>query len=60
VVLRGDAGFGNEPIMREAEQCGVPYLFKLRITANVKRAIVRMMGQSDWADAGHGWHGNLL
>jgi hypothetical protein len=56
-VLRGDAGFGNEPIMREAEQRGLPYLFKLRITANVKRAIVRMMGQSDWADAGHGWQG---
>ena len=37
VLLRGDAGFGNDPIMREAEQRGVAYLFKLRLTSNVKR-----------------------
>lgn len=56
-LLRGDAGFGNEPIMREAESRGVPYLFKLRQTANVKRAIIRVMGQSGWHDAGQGWQG---
>ena len=33
------AGFGNEPIMREAEQRGLAYLFKLRLTANVKRML---------------------
>jgi hypothetical protein len=26
--LRGDCGFGNEPIMREAEQRSLAYLFK--------------------------------
>ena len=56
-LLRGDAGFGNEPIMREAESRGLPYLFKLRQTANVKRAITRIMGQSGWGDAGQGWQG---
>jgi hypothetical protein len=56
-LLRGDAGFGNDPIMREAEQRGLPYLFKLRLTANVKRAAVRAMGRDGWVDAGHGWQG---
>jgi hypothetical protein len=56
-LLRGDAGFGNDPVMREAEQRGLPYLFKLRLSANVKRAAVRAIGQDGWADAGHGWQG---
>ena len=37
--LRGDSGFGTEAVMREAERRGLPYLFKLRLTANVKRLI---------------------
>ena len=53
-LLRGDKGFGNERIMAEAEKRGAPYLFKLRLTANVKRAIERM-SQNDWVDAGQGW-----
>jgi Transposase DDE domain group 1 len=56
-LLRGDAGFGNEPVMAAAERRDLPYLFKLRLTANVKRAIARAMGQSGWAKAGHGWEG---
>ena len=31
--LRGDSGFGTEAVMREAERRGLPYLFKLRLTA---------------------------
>ena len=27
-LLRGDANFGNEPVMREAEQRGQPYLLQ--------------------------------
>ncbi|HEY2533548.1 MAG TPA: transposase [Xanthobacteraceae bacterium] len=56
-MLRGDAGFGNEPIMSEAERRALPYLFKLRVTANVKKAITRAMGQSGWTSAGCGWEG---
>jgi hypothetical protein len=56
-LIRGDANFGNEPIMREAEQRGQPYLFKLRLTKGVKRAIERAMGEQDWQDAGAGWQG---
>jgi hypothetical protein len=56
-LLRGDAGWGNEPIMREAEQRGQPYLFKLRLTNGVKRAVERAMRAQDWHDAGAGWQG---
>jgi hypothetical protein len=56
-LLRGDAGFGNEPVMREAEQRGQPYLFKLRLTKNVKRAIERAMRGQGWQDAGCRWQG---
>ena len=47
-VLRGDANWGNEPIMQEAEQRRQPYLFKLRLTTGVKRAIERAMYEQDW------------
>ena len=56
-VLRGDANWGNEPIMQEAEQRHQPYLFKLRLTTGVKRAIERAMSEQDWQDAGAGWQG---
>jgi hypothetical protein len=56
-LIRGDAKFGNEPVMRAAEQRGQPYLFKLRLTKGVKRAIERAMGKQDWQNAGAGWHG---
>jgi hypothetical protein len=56
-LIRGDASFGNEPVMREAEQRRRPYLFKLRLTKGVKRAIERAMGEQDWQDAGAGWQG---
>ena len=55
VLLRGDAGFGNDPIMREAEQRGVAYLFKLRLTSNVKRMIAKLSTQSAWINAGQGF-----
>jgi hypothetical protein len=43
--------------MGRAEQKGLAYLFRLRMTANVKRDLLRAMQQSDWADAGQGWQG---
>ena len=55
-LLRGDSGWGNEAAMREAEQRGQAYLFRLRMTANVRRAIERGMNGA-WTSAGHGWEG---
>jgi hypothetical protein len=56
-LIRGDVGFGNEPAMREAERRGQRYLFKLRLTKGVKRAVERAMGAQDWHDAGARWRG---
>ena len=43
--------------MSRAEQNDLAYLFRLRMTANVKRDLVRAMRHSDWAEAGQGWQG---
>jgi hypothetical protein len=43
--------------MARAEQEGLAYLFRLRMTANVKRALTKMMAEGDWTTAGHGWQG---
>jgi hypothetical protein len=55
--LRGDSGFGTEAVMAGAEQRGLPYLFKLRLTANVKKLIKKTFSKSGWTDAGQGWQG---
>src|SRR5271168_921103 len=52
-LLRGDKSWG----MARAEQNDLAYLFRLRMTLNVKRSLERAMQQSDWADAGQGWQG---
>ena len=54
-LLRGDRGFGNEGIMREAEARELPFLLKLRLTANVKRMIEKLASTREWADAGQGF-----
>ena len=41
--------------MAEIGVRGLPYLFKLRLTANIKRSIRRLSRQSEWVDAGQGW-----
>ncbi len=56
-MLRGDVAGGVEPVMSRAEQEGLAYLFRRRMTANVKRALVKMMAERDWTTAGHGWPG---
>ena len=41
--------------MQRAEQEGVPYLFKLRMTAGVKKSVERLMREAPWTAAGQGW-----
>ncbi len=43
--------------MARAEQEGVSYLFKLRMTKGVKKAIERLMRRAAWCAAGQGWQG---
>ena len=54
-LLRGDRGFGNEGIMCEAEARKLPFLFKLRLTRNVKRMIEKLASAREWVDAGQGF-----
>jgi hypothetical protein len=56
-LVRGDCGFGNDPVMRELEARDQDYLFKLRLTAKVKRYIERCFFGGTWTDAGAGWEG---
>ena len=56
-MLRADKGFCSDALMRKCETEGLPYLMRLRLTKNVKRAIERLAGRRDWTDAGQGWHG---
>ena len=55
-LLRGDVSWGIEPVMAQAEQRNLPYLFRLRLTKNVRRAL-QQASTADWADAGKGWQG---
>ena len=43
--------------MREAERRGLPYLFKLRLTANIKKLIKKTFSKDDWTNAAQGWQG---
>ena len=56
-LVRGDCGQGGEPTMAALEARGMHYLFKLRLTQNVKRYIERMFDTAEWVDAGQGWQG---
>lgn len=56
-LLRGDSGVASERIMQECEQRAIPFLFKLRLTKNAKRAVERAFAKGDWRDAGQGWQG---
>lgn len=55
--IRGDCGFGTDRVMSDAEEIGVEYLFKLKITKNVKNLIEKVMLNNEWESAGQGWQG---
>jgi len=57
-LVRGDCGYGNEDIIDVCEQRGLPYLMRLRRTANVKRLIERLFQREGWtraSEASQGW-----
>lgn len=56
-IVRGDCGFGSDTIMHELQSRNQPYLFKLRLSKNVKRHIERLFAKPGWTDAGQGWEG---
>jgi len=56
-LVRGDCSYGQEGVMREAEDRQRAYLFKLRLTRRPKDLIRRLEQQGQWQDAGQGWQG---
>lgn len=56
-LVRGDCAFGNDPLMAALEERQQPYLFKLKLSKNVKRHITRLFRESGWSNAGQGWEG---
>jgi hypothetical protein len=56
-IVRGDCGFGSDTFMKPLEDRSQPYLFKLRLSKNVKRHIERVFWGAGWTDAGQGWEG---
>jgi hypothetical protein len=57
-LVRGDCGQGGEPTMAALEARNVRYLFKLRLTKNIKRYIESLFAApQQWSDAGQGWQG---
>jgi hypothetical protein len=55
-ILRGDCGYGNEALLKEAEKRGLPCLFKLRHTNKVKTLVSQMQrAGAAWEDSGQGW-----
>ena len=50
-LVRGNCGYGNEDIIDICEQRELPYLLRLRKTANVKRLIERLFRREDWSHA---------
>jgi len=56
-LLRADCAFGNDAIISGAEARGLDYLFKLKITSNVKKAIIKIANKQGWSEAGQGWSG---
>ena len=57
-LVRGDTSFGNDSLMKALEERKQKYLFKLKLTNNVKRFIAKLCKQPEWVDAGQGWEGN--
>jgi hypothetical protein len=54
--VRGDCAYGNEVLLGECENRGLPGFFKLRHTAKVKTLLARMQrAGAAWQDAGQGW-----
>ena len=56
-MVRGDCGFGTDAIMVALAARQQPYLFKLKLSKNVKRHIERHFWEAGWTDAGQGWEG---
>ena len=53
--VRGDIGWGTDPVMSELEEMGQAYLFKLKKTKNIKELIYKHHGLGEWGYINASW-----
>ena len=53
--VRGDIGWGTDPVMSELESMGQAYLFKLKKTPKIKELIVKHHGIGNWGYINPSW-----
>ena len=56
-IVRGDCGYGIDTLMGQLDERQQGYLFKLKLSKNVKRHIERVFWDAGWISAGQGWEG---
>lgn len=56
-LIRADLFLGNESFLTEVQRRSAAYLTKLRLTANVKRLINKLLREAEWVNAGCGFEG---
>ena len=54
-LLRGDIAFGEEPVMKQAEARGQPFLFKLRLKQRNRREAETLFRLGEPCAGGQGW-----
>ena len=55
--IRGDCDWGTDGVMTELEQAGCDYLFKMKKTANVKKAFYHGHCSGEWTRCDRYWEG---
>lgn len=53
--IRGDCDWGSDPVMRQLEEMGIDYLFKLKQSNNVKKLIYKHHSEGRWEKFSHQW-----
>jgi len=53
--IRGDCGWGNDPVMAELEELGQRYLFKLKRSEGVKALVSKVHGLGEWTRFNDEW-----
>jgi hypothetical protein len=53
--VRGDCDWGSAPVMTAMEAKGMPYLFTLRKSKNVKNLIYKHHSLGHWQPVKAGW-----
>lgn len=47
-LIRGDCSYGHESLINECEQRGQDYLFRLRMSPNIKKIVFNLSSSQEW------------